>query len=668
MFFSFLYYNGGMKKIFILLFLCFFSCTSSDHSLLIIPQWHLEPHINTNISDFDKTKYKQNTNQKDIYLYLSKKIEKKEITTLIAEGCEGEITERYKYAFNGWDYNSLYSQKHQKSFEDILTSVALKLKVKYPKLKVICGDNRSLIQQNLQIFRRLDLLTASLFEKDNKRLSQLRSYYPNVGDVNNKSILKGILKDEVKKLEVIIQKRNESFFSQLKSNGKKTALVVGLIHVRGIESLLKSEQIEFQHYTPEGLNEQDASLINDFKKMIDGIKKKIVVLFQMPNQFKLTSFPFKENVKFKDILNKKESKELQRLLKDNEMNEGILFSDYDQDGIRDFTISQGGGKLVISAEDNDWDNDGVVNLLDKTVGEIQIATIAKNQHIQNNFILRNTKAIDEKNKLSRRGIALTNEGQNRHDLLVLSIFNKILDSLPQSVFSVKTFSATTPKVSFGSKVFFSYIEQSQSIEFYPTKFYEYLLKQRKKRFAQATDSVFVNKFVSLVILHSLSHELAHSLKIEKKGFEELGLTWTEKKVTSTYLQKFRNPVKVLNVIKNNFEFQKTSFLEIQKKFNSYQKDVKELYKDKPRLDQAKKSSWYSGIEGDSEYWLSFLAHHHIPSLYAMTNEKEWFAEMFSACFFQKVKSNLDKKEGIRLEKLIGLYPLGTPKGFCKKYL
>ncbi len=116
-------------------------------TVMIVKQWHLAPKT---ITKGFKEKYPQEKNQSAIYIALADRIKNKKLSLVVAEGCEGEIDEKFSTAFNGWDLETLRKQAQTKSFNRILTHVPMKLEARFgDKILTVCGDDDKLIQEGL---------------------------------------------------------------------------------------------------------------------------------------------------------------------------------------------------------------------------------------------------------------------------------------------------------------------------------------------------------------------------------------------------------------------------------------------------------------------------------------------------------------------------------------
>jgi hypothetical protein len=118
-------------------------------TVVILKQWHLPPSVNTKTMPGGGQALPQAKNQKEIYEQLSAWVNDDEVDSVIAEGCEGEITPTFKEAFQGWSYADLDAHKKDKTYPDILSHAVLKLKVSYPaEVHALCGDSLNEIKKS----------------------------------------------------------------------------------------------------------------------------------------------------------------------------------------------------------------------------------------------------------------------------------------------------------------------------------------------------------------------------------------------------------------------------------------------------------------------------------------------------------------------------------------
>ena len=215
-------------------------------------------------------------------------------------------------------------------------------------------------------------------------------------------------------------------------------------------------------------------------------------------------------------------------------------------------------------------------------------------------------------KLKEKKINLLSQ---ESDLLVLEVLVKLLSLDEFTNTKVKNISFTEPKISYGKNVYFSYVKQSKTLEVYFNKLMTHILERKKNVFKENTLDQIVTGYLLPLLVHSISHELAHSLEVDeamlaKKHKWSFSVTAYEGK----YLKEKRINEKKINKIKTNYQYQQLSFQDWMSLVDSY--------KDK----------------------IPFILVKNIPSLYALKNPSEWFAEAKAMCVFRRVypkSSSLD---------------------------
>ncbi len=386
-----------------------------------------------------------------------------------------------------------------------------------------------------------------------------------------------------------------------------------------------------------------------------------VVYFQMPPGFDIKKFPFKASLQEPKLATPGELKVLQQILDEAGLPKALLLSDFNGDGIRDFTITQSGGKIIVSAEDPDWDGDGIPNLVDPTVGQVPVGLEPSAFSSSNAFDVQGFDALAVQKAIQAKGITVLSVGGSSHDALVLSALKTVLSRVDAK--NVKYFSACRPVASKGDRVFFSYVSQSENLEFYPELFKADIEQARSSRYRSASLSQFVNGYVLPLIVHSLLHELGHAVLRDQAGesaLRQAGWSWKDEMIPSTYLKAYRLKRKAITSERKNVAFKGKSFeswLAEKKRYEaalgSWISHSAESFRS-----EAKKSEWSTGTQSlEKEFQLSLLRKVHAPSYYSLSSPEEWSAEYFAAkhfpLFFPKSDS-LD--ESTRYELLIGLRP------------
>lgn len=249
-----------LTRVFILSLMVFLggygSTYASVKTVALIGQFHLSPGQTT--KDIEASKLlPQFTNQKAIYLVLNEFITKKNLKVVLAEGCEGEINKDFKTVFNGWSYQDLSNflkNDRNNNYGDILTSVPLKLEVKFKnKLKTLCGDDLDLIKKHQKI--QSDIRGYFSFYSKFRSLSKGSKIFKNYLDALEESESKKInnplefTREKVlfnlKKEEEALRERNLSFIKKLKKiKSASVAIVIGNRHLPELKELIEKEGIK----------------------------------------------------------------------------------------------------------------------------------------------------------------------------------------------------------------------------------------------------------------------------------------------------------------------------------------------------------------------------------------------------------------------------------------
>lgn len=252
---------------------------SKENFITIVKQRHLSPKDKT--LNIEKSKsLKAYENQKDIYLYLKKRLSQKTSKLIISEGCQGEITHRFSENFNGWTYGKLKKMKDSPKFDDILTLTPLKVKAYFgKKAKVLCGDNNRLLKRHAEVFSDLRGFTffyIRLKESINKKPKIYEKYakalFDKLGAKKNQNALdyaKSKANENLKSFKKIINKRNNSFLNAAKGHLKSNPIIViGGLHAKDLELRLKKKGIKTIVYTPKGYNPFQENAVQDLEKIL----------------------------------------------------------------------------------------------------------------------------------------------------------------------------------------------------------------------------------------------------------------------------------------------------------------------------------------------------------------------------------------------------------------
>lgn len=659
-----------------------FSCISENkNQVYIFKQWHLSP--NDRSTEIEKSKsFPQYENQVEIYKEVSKLVESGKTQLILAEGCEGEINKMFRPIFNGWSMGRLDRYKDDPKFSEILAPIPFKLKVKFPNLKVLCGDNLELIKENQKAMSDLRGFTGFYtrlmdLQKTDKvqykvYVNQLQSLYP---DEKISSPIQFTLDKSLKSLKMferLIKERNH-YFEKLAVKYKEASpvIIIGGLHTKDLVERFRKNQVNSNVITPKGYKDDEMKLIRLLKKNLEDGAKALVKFFQVPAGFNISLFPFSNLIDPKNIADVKDWDYMKGLVK-KKVSEKILNSDFDKDGIRDFTLSTNGEMLIITSEDRDWDNDGIENIIDPTVGTTKVALIEK-IHVNNHYF--STAKIEKMKKDLNKELTLVSKDAS-HELIILEVLQKLFLMLKSDSFEIDYLVATKPVFSYGEKVFFSYIKGSKAIEYYPEKLNKYINDQYQLRFKTVPFEKYINSFVVPIIVHSLSHEMAHSLKIDESKIRNLaknaGWTWSKKNVENRYLRENREPIKVMKENYYKERFLSKEYKDWLKGYEIYKREVSRFLNEKDKVKKKKileespfKTELKSRVD---EHQLSFFKNDGIISLYALSQVKEWFAESYSMCVYKKVYPGSNTEiRSIELEHLIGIRPISVSNKFCANF-
>ncbi len=633
-------------KLFIFFLLVSCSFSKSDKKVYLVKQWHLTAATDT--SQVEKAKNSpQFENQKDIYLWVEKRIKEERKFTIIAEGCEGEIKDGYIENFNGWTLKKLKSEIGKAYYADILAPVPMKLKAKYPELKVVCGDDLKLIKENLKAasdmrgyFGFLQRLMEAKEQGDEDKFkfyaSNLKDLFPRQSKIDDpvefstQKVKKAILE-----FEDLIYKRNQKFLKIIEKYDNPIVIIGGL-HVKDLSLHLKEEGISFEVITPKGYRDDENQLLEKFKSFFNQKLSSKVKFFMFPEGFNMKSFPFGNLIEPTKIATEKELEHLSMLVKKFDIKEEILFSDFDKDGIRDFSVATFGDNLVVSVEDLDWDNDGVLNLLDETVNDTHVASLSKTIPMANNY-LSQTQMGTIVNSL-KKYIHFIQEEAMAHEFLVIEVLWQLKEKINLPLKNIKFLRSANLNISTGQNNFFNYVKASQTLNYDPTKLKRFIDNQYKTNFKGANFKQFINAYVIPLIIHSLAHEVAHSLEWDFLDLaKQSGWKFEPKTVNSAYLKNNREKLNVRKEVFENITFRAQDY---PKWLSSY---------------KSKKSR-------------DFLTQNRLISMYATSNPNEWFAELFSMCQFRKIyPKSVQIEEARRYEQLLGINPSAVSEKECSLF-
>lgn len=630
-------------KIFILaMSLIMLSC-KEEAKITIIKQWHLAPGKDASDVEASK-KLPQYLNQVEIYKLLETKIHEKPV--IVAEGCEGNLNEEEK--FNGWSIIDLKAKVKDPDYVHIMAPVFMKIKAKYPQSTVVCGDKVDDIEKNKLAFSDLRGF-AGYYERligSKNRPEVFDRYKRSLNELAGKVLADPVefaRKESLKALnrsKNLIHSRNNSFYEVARKHKEKDIyIIIGGIHTEHLSQLFNNDGIAHEVITPKGYSEVDQELYATLEKTLSTKGEKVNVSWmEVPEAFSADKIPLAHLLAPSEVAIPKEWAELTSLMESAGLNPNILLSDFDKDGIRDFTVSTSGALTIISAEDDDWDNDGVLNLVDSTWSDsvFEVKKINKDQ-ISNIFDVQNVSIEKTLSEIQNKGITLLSREGLSHDLLILKIFKDVLSYVKQADVDVRFLRVTKPLFTYGKQVYFSYRPSSQTIDIYLDELVQKFNEMHEKHYSQKTKAELVKGYLLPLLYHSLAHELVHSMDLNiKKIAQSVGWAFEERPTGSKYLTQKRLKRKVIAST-----FENTSFRG---------KSVRE---------------WIDLYKKGGE---SFLINEQLPSLYSLEKPSEWVAEAVSMCFIRKVFPKSVSEEGSKgFEKLLGINPSSMDEKFCKDY-
>ncbi|MAZ47158.1 MAG: hypothetical protein CME65_01260 [Halobacteriovoraceae bacterium] len=629
------------------IFILISSCSSEKNRVVLIKQWHLTPQTKT-LNIEKAMQIPQFENQKDIYLKLVKLKQENKLDLVIAEGCEGELSENFDEIYNGWNLKSLKANLKSSQYENILAPIPMKLKARFSKLKVLCGDNLNLVKKHLKsasdmrgFFGFYQKLTELKQVGDEERFSlyqrKLKEVYPDLGPDHDpiKFSKSGVI-NSLGEFERLLKERNKNFEKIILENIERDPVVIiGGLHVEDLKQRLENKSIEVEVIVPAGYRDDELSLLQKFKDFFKEETSKWTG-FMLPENFRLSKFDFSHQIVPQVMMTKSEREQLQSLAIKAELDESILYSDFDQDGIRDFTLSEGANKIILAPEDADWDNDGVLNLEDSTLGKIKIAEFRGSVPLANNYISQVSPG--ELVKQLKANLKFVQEDGYYHEVLVLEVLKQLIQKLSLPLKNIIFLRAASLNISKGDNNFFNYVKGVKTLNYDPKKLLSFVNSQRQRNFKGAQYKNFINSYLVPLLIHSLSHEVAHSLPYDYSALAEQ-MDWKTESgsIKSLYLKAAREE-----------ELRRTTFIESASFRGKTYKQWREL---------ATKSNDPLFIEKEK-----------LLSLYSTLNPSEWFAELYSLCVFQKVYPKSTKtSESKRWIQLLGINPAAATPEICLSF-
>ena len=655
------------------------SCSKKqDKQVVIYKQWHLSPDVQT-LDIKMSQKLPQAKNQLAIYKDIINDLKKsKSKINFLSEGCEGDSKVAFSQSYNGWTLKDLIKVKNNSNFESIIAPIGMKLLAKYEdRVNVLCSDNSSLVKKHLLVFSDIKgFLNYYLkFNEIKKGSLEYKKYLSSLKEVTDKSdipnpvsFIKEMLLEKINEFEELLYKRNKSFIQEVKRLSGKSFIVIGGLHTKDLKSKLLNFIDNVELKTPQGYNDQDDLLIDSLKRIISTNKR--VVFSSVPSKFSMSKFPLSNLIDEDKLMSPSEKKSLLKSLTNNENLFKFLLSDFDKDGIRDFTLSTSKDHIVVSAEDSDWDNDGIPNIVDSSVGRNTVGNVDKLyfENLSSSFKIEKQKKLIEYFKSEK--INLVNLDDSPHFIEVLEYFKLIYSQLKKEKYIIKNIIAKVPQYTYGKQVFFSYNKGSYSLEYYPKELKKYLEVKRKTSFLNSSDLTMFSGFTSPLIIHSLSHEIIHSRDFSKEiDLRANKWSFDIRAVNSIYLSAYRSPNKTLLNTKLNTRYKGMTYKEWLIDHKNYVNTLNSLLKREDRfLELVKTTPWYTGTNSKKhEHQASYLGYNKLVSIYSTHSPDEWLAENLAMCLFKKIyKLKESKVVGAKYEVLLGINPFGVNTKLCHK--
>lgn len=255
--------------------------TSSPIHVWLVKQWHLSPGVDTHMHR--DLKPKAAPNQREIYDQLAAWVQQKKVDTVLAEGCEGEITEAFKPVFNGWSYADLVAQASLSGYDAIPTHAVVKLEAKMTdQVLSMCADDLSEVKKGQ--------LALSDMRGDAGFLSRLQQYRDNphlaefyLDGVKDSFHLKKrpTVSDALRLVKIDLKKSFQKFQSSLQTRDRKVirtilaqktqkpiVVVFGGLHANDLKAQMEKQKLNCEIYEP-------LHYANDEEQLLDRLKSAI---------------------------------------------------------------------------------------------------------------------------------------------------------------------------------------------------------------------------------------------------------------------------------------------------------------------------------------------------------------------------------------------------------
>ena len=248
---------------------------ASAKKVWIFKQWHLPPGTD---SKAVTKPLPQQPNQTAIYRQLERWVTDGQMRTILAEGCEGEIDDKFAKVFNGWSMTDLKAKSKTDTFAEITSHVPMKIEAKFAdKVKTLCGDNETMIkQQNLLLsdLRGTVGFLTRLQDQDSKKadsylIPAIEVFKFPAATSRSKAVqlLNQLLGERIGLLLKAIDERSMLFAQAIeKAPADKMALVIGGLHADALRKMLEERKLACSVVEPAGYAQDEEKLVADLQK------------------------------------------------------------------------------------------------------------------------------------------------------------------------------------------------------------------------------------------------------------------------------------------------------------------------------------------------------------------------------------------------------------------
>ncbi|MGE0763688.1 MAG: hypothetical protein AB7N80_10460 [Bdellovibrionales bacterium] len=259
------------------------SCNTKDSKgkVWIFKQWHLGPQVKT-IDLIAAQNLPQAPNQRALYSQLAEWIQSGQLRTVLAEGCEGVIDEKFTETYNGWNLQLLKAKSQEGGYDQVITHIPLKLEAHFgARVDTLCGDSQKLVQKHSLLFSDMRGLIGfkTRLEQYKNDPEKVKPYLDSFIEINNLPVktnvkqaiakVRGKLKNKMTELKEIFGLRNQTFVQAIQKSGAlEVALVVGGLHAADLKQRLQKALYDCEVVEPKGYNSEDEKLIELLEKQI----------------------------------------------------------------------------------------------------------------------------------------------------------------------------------------------------------------------------------------------------------------------------------------------------------------------------------------------------------------------------------------------------------------